>query len=118
VAYASPFVPPEWIAAHGLEPIRIWPSTDTGAARAGVCAYAWGWVQAVVQESGWAGVVSRIPGVSHCAWEGAVIAEQVRETLGIPVLEMEVSPVTDAMNPTLQTRLEALIETVQARRGR
>jgi len=57
VAYASPFVPPEWIAAHGLEPIRIWPSTDTGAARAGVCPYAWGWVQAVVQQSGWAGVV-------------------------------------------------------------
>jgi len=63
-------------------------------------------------------VVSRIPGASHCAWEGAVIAEQVRETLGIPVLEMEVSPVTDAMNPTLQTRLEALIETVQSRRER
>lgn len=61
-------------------------------------------------------VVSRIPGASHCAWEGSVIAEQVHEKLGIPVLEMEVSPVTNAMNPTLRTRLEALVETVQARR--
>ena len=28
-----------------------------------------------------------------------------------PVVEMEVSPITDAMEPTLRTRLEALVET-------
>jgi hypothetical protein len=63
-------------------------------------------------------VISRIPGASHCAWEGGVIAAQLQERFGIPVLEMEVSPVTDAMNPTLRTRLEALVETIQARRAR
>jgi len=27
VLYTSPFVPPEWIAAHGLTPQRIVPAT-------------------------------------------------------------------------------------------
>ncbi len=58
-------------------------------------------------------VVSRIPGASHCATEGVLIAETVRRRLGLPVVEIEVPPVSDAMRPTLQTRLEALIETVR-----
>jgi hypothetical protein len=56
-------------------------------------------------------LISRIPGASHCATEGIVIGDVVRSELGIPVLEMEVPPVTDAMQLTLRTRLEALIET-------
>jgi hypothetical protein len=48
--------------------------------------------------------------------EGRVIGEIVQETIGIPVLEVEVSPVTDSMRPTLSTRLQALIETVKNRR--
>lgn len=61
-------------------------------------------------------VISRIPGASHCAWEGQIIQEQVQRRLGLPVVEIEVSPVTDAMCPTLQTRLEALVETIKKRR--
>jgi benzoyl-CoA reductase/2-hydroxyglutaryl-CoA dehydratase subunit BcrC/BadD/HgdB len=61
-------------------------------------------------------LISRIPGASHCALEGRVIGEIVQETIGIPVLEVEVSPVTDSMRPTLSTRLQALIETVKNRR--
>jgi len=61
-------------------------------------------------------LVSRIPGASHCALEGAVIARVVREELAIPVVEIEVPPVTDSMRPTVRTRLEALVETVKARR--
>lgn len=57
VAYASPFVPPEWIASHTLEPKRIWPSATRRAARAGICPYAGGWVEDVLQQSTWAGVV-------------------------------------------------------------
>jgi len=63
-------------------------------------------------------LISRIPGASHCAMEGAVIANVVARRLGIPVVEMEVPPVTDAMRPTLRTRLEALVETVKGRRTR
>ncbi len=62
-------------------------------------------------------VVSRIPGASHCALEGAVIGEIVRARLGIPVVEIEVPPIIDPMLPTLRTRLEALTETVFQRRN-
>ncbi len=55
-------------------------------------------------------VISRIPGASHCGLEGLVIADMVRDRLGIPVIEIEVPPITDALEPSLRTRLEALIE--------
>jgi benzoyl-CoA reductase/2-hydroxyglutaryl-CoA dehydratase subunit BcrC/BadD/HgdB len=61
-------------------------------------------------------IISRIPGASHCALEGQVIGEIVKEKYDIPVLEIEIPPVTDSIRPTLCTRLEALIETVKARR--
>jgi benzoyl-CoA reductase/2-hydroxyglutaryl-CoA dehydratase subunit BcrC/BadD/HgdB len=61
-------------------------------------------------------LISRIPGASHCALEGRVISEIVQETFDIPVLEIEVPPVTDSMRPTLSTRLQALIETVKTHR--
>jgi benzoyl-CoA reductase/2-hydroxyglutaryl-CoA dehydratase subunit BcrC/BadD/HgdB len=60
-------------------------------------------------------LISRIPGASHCALEGQVIGEIVQDKFDIPVLEIEVPPVTDSMRPTLRTRLEALAETVKAR---
>ena len=63
-------------------------------------------------------VISRIPGASHCAMEGAVITEIVRAEVGVPVLEIEVPPITDSMEPTLRTRLEALVETVRYIRER
>jgi len=63
-------------------------------------------------------VISRIPGASHCALEGLVIGDVVRSRLGIPVVEIEVPPITDSIEPTLRTRLEALIETVVENRKR
>lgn len=63
-------------------------------------------------------VISRIPGASHCATEGAVLGDAVRAKLGIAVLEIEVPPITDAMEPGLCTRLEALVETVMDQRER
>ena len=63
-----------------------------------------------------AAVVCRIPGASHCAFEGAIICDEVRSRLGIPAMEIEVPPVSDAMLPTLRTRLEALIEAARSRR--
>ena len=63
-------------------------------------------------------VVSRIPGASHCAHEGVIIREAVREELGIPTIELEVPPICDALVPTLSARLEALLETARAKRGK
>jgi benzoyl-CoA reductase/2-hydroxyglutaryl-CoA dehydratase subunit BcrC/BadD/HgdB len=63
-------------------------------------------------------LVSRIPGASHCAREGGVIAEIVGREVCIPVLELEVPPLSDALLPSLATRLEALVEAVHARRRR
>jgi benzoyl-CoA reductase/2-hydroxyglutaryl-CoA dehydratase subunit BcrC/BadD/HgdB len=60
-------------------------------------------------------VVSRIPGASHCGLEGLVIGEIVGRRLGLPVVEIEVPPITDSIEPALRTRLEALIETVRGK---
>lgn len=56
-------------------------------------------------------VISRIPGASHCATEGLAIGDMVRSKLGIPVAEVEVPPLSDAMGLALRTRLEAAMET-------
>jgi benzoyl-CoA reductase/2-hydroxyglutaryl-CoA dehydratase subunit BcrC/BadD/HgdB len=61
-------------------------------------------------------LISRIPGASHCATEGTVIAEVIRSRLDIPVCEIEVPSVSDALHPTIRTRLEALLETARRRR--
>ena len=61
-------------------------------------------------------VVSRIPGASHCAWEGAIIREAVQKSLGLPTIELEIPPICDAMLPTLGSRLQALMEIARARR--
>jgi hypothetical protein len=58
-------------------------------------------------------VVSRIPGASHCAREGEIILEIVRQRIGIPAIELEIPPVCDAMLPKLGSRLQALIETAK-----
>jgi benzoyl-CoA reductase/2-hydroxyglutaryl-CoA dehydratase subunit BcrC/BadD/HgdB len=62
-------------------------------------------------------VISRIPGASHCALEGRIIAEILRRERGVPVIEIEISPLSDALEPTLRTRLEALVETVKGRQS-
>jgi hypothetical protein len=46
-------------------------------------------------------VVSRIPGASHCAWDGDLIRRIVREELGLPSVELEVPPISDPLLPTL-----------------
>jgi benzoyl-CoA reductase/2-hydroxyglutaryl-CoA dehydratase subunit BcrC/BadD/HgdB len=61
-------------------------------------------------------LISRIPGASHCALEGLIISEIVRSKLDIPTAEIEVSPLTDSFQPTLRTRITALVETVKDRR--
>jgi hypothetical protein len=61
-------------------------------------------------------VISRIPGASHCGLEGRIMAQTIQKNLQIPTLEVAVPPLTDALAPALQTRLEALVETIKERR--
>ena len=58
-------------------------------------------------------VISRIPGASHCALEGRIIGEIIRERVGAPVLEIEVPSLTEGMSVSIRTRLEALVETAK-----
>ena len=58
-------------------------------------------------------VIARIPGASHCAREGEIIREIVRQKIGIPTIELEIPPVCDALLPSLRSRLQALIETAR-----
>ncbi len=64
-----------------------------------------------------AAVVSRIPGASHCAYEGGHIAAAVRSALDIPTVEIEVPVMSDSLDSALRTRIEALLETARARRA-
>jgi hypothetical protein len=45
-----------------------------------------------------------------------VIAGIAGEALGVPVIELEVPPLSDALRPTLKTRVQALVETIRERR--
>jgi hypothetical protein len=62
-------------------------------------------------------VISRIPGASHCAYEGTAIREFVQAELGLPVAELEIPSLADSMIPTLRSRIEALVETAHERRA-
>jgi benzoyl-CoA reductase/2-hydroxyglutaryl-CoA dehydratase subunit BcrC/BadD/HgdB len=64
VVYVCPFVPPEWIAAHGLRPERLAPALSAHAAgsgampaSAGVCPYARSFVNAAAAADRQAGAV-------------------------------------------------------------
>lgn len=61
VAYASPFVPAPWIAAHGLTPLRLVPKHAAApsqlAGTRGLCAYAGEVVDAAMSDRGLAALV-------------------------------------------------------------
>jgi hypothetical protein len=99
-------LPLEALARTALADPMVGPTIDRAARIVADCQV--GRAEAVV--------VSRIPGASHCAREGEIIREIVREKLNIPVIELEIPPVSDAMLPTLGSRLQALVETARARR--
>lgn len=61
-------------------------------------------------------VVSRIPGASHCAFEGRIIADTLTEHLDIPVLQLEIQSSGCSMDQVVGGRMEALCETVRSLR--
>jgi hypothetical protein len=98
--------PLEALARTALADPMVGPTADRAARIVREC----------LANSAEAVVVSRIPGASHCAREGEIIREIVRQEVGIPTIELEIPPVCDAMLPTLGSRLQALFETARARR--
>jgi hypothetical protein len=60
-------------------------------------------------------VVSRIPGASHCPFEARAVARAC-QSLHIPVVEVEVPPLTEGIDPAFATRLTAAFEIAQERR--
>ena len=55
-------------------------------------------------------IISKIPGASHCAFEGKIIGDIIKRELNIPVTEIEVPPVADAVMMNIKTKIEALKE--------
>jgi benzoyl-CoA reductase/2-hydroxyglutaryl-CoA dehydratase subunit BcrC/BadD/HgdB len=115
----------EYMISHAIEPIPEDVPPMTALARMAladpmvgspleraerICAEALQWNCEAV-------VVSRIPGASHCALEAPMIADLVRSRLGVPVVDLEVPSLSDALEPALCNRLEALIETVRGLRN-
>jgi hypothetical protein len=114
----------EYLFAHALDPIPLTVPPMEALARMALADPMVGSARdraaRIVTDIGRFGaeavVISRIPGASHCATEGEIIGENVREHCGLPVLEVEVPPMTDATQAALCTRLQALVETVMDRR--
>ena len=59
VVYTCPYIPAEWLRAHGVVPSRIAPGpAPAGAApRSGVCPYAWCFLQSVLADKSAGGAV-------------------------------------------------------------
>ena len=55
-------------------------------------------------------IISRIPGASHCAAEGKIIKDHLKEKSDLRILELEVPSVCDSVRASLKTRLEAFRE--------
>jgi benzoyl-CoA reductase/2-hydroxyglutaryl-CoA dehydratase subunit BcrC/BadD/HgdB len=61
-------------------------------------------------------VLCRIPGASHCATEGLLIADFIRKHTDCPVVDIEIPTLIDPYEASLRTRLDALMETARIRR--
>jgi benzoyl-CoA reductase/2-hydroxyglutaryl-CoA dehydratase subunit BcrC/BadD/HgdB len=57
ILYSSPFVPAEWIAAHGLRPSRVITKSPRGAPGAGICPFSLSFREALHDDCGAAGAI-------------------------------------------------------------
>lgn len=107
VAYSCPFVPAEWIAAHGMRPSRILPgppSATAGASRRmGVCPYARAFVDSVCSDSAADAVV-----VTTVCDQMRRASELVARACPAPVFLMHVP--TTWQNPTAHKLYRAELE--------
>jgi benzoyl-CoA reductase/2-hydroxyglutaryl-CoA dehydratase subunit BcrC/BadD/HgdB len=114
----------EYLFRHALDPIRedIAPLDALAEAALrdpmiGTAAYRAGLVVEEARRYRAEGViVSGIPGASHSATEGLVIRQEVARSLGLPVLEIVVPPISDASGGQLAARFEAFFDIIRSRR--
>ena len=85
VAYYSPFVPAEWISAHGLSPLRRRPRSSAAPPLAGICTYAHSFFREACEDPD----VGAIVLTSDCD-QIRRIAEASAEPPGKPVFHMHV----------------------------
>jgi benzoyl-CoA reductase/2-hydroxyglutaryl-CoA dehydratase subunit BcrC/BadD/HgdB len=84
--YSCPFVPSEWIAAHGWRPRRVAPSRpDLGAPAVGVCPYAWAFSEAACRDTEADAAIF----TTTCD-QMRRLSEQAAQTADIPVFLMHV----------------------------
>ena len=88
IIYTSPFVPAEWVAAHGARPVRIVPDPERAASlagpQAGVCPYARAFVGEAVSANARAVVVTTTCDQMRRS------AEWIARAAGAPVFLMNV----------------------------
>jgi benzoyl-CoA reductase/2-hydroxyglutaryl-CoA dehydratase subunit BcrC/BadD/HgdB len=97
IVYSSPFVPAEWIAAHGLLPSRLTPRGGEGAALAlppmGVCPYASAFAAAAAGVQDAAGIV-----MTTTCDQMRRVAEWVEAIAACPVFIMHVPTAVAAVS--------------------
>lgn len=95
IVYSCPFVPPEWIAAHGFKPCRIVPQgAEIGAfafPRTGVCPYAAAYAVAAAREPDAAAIV-----VTTTCDQMRRIAERLAALAACPVFVFHVPTAADS----------------------
>ncbi len=87
IIYSSPFVPAEWIAAHGLNPVRVMPRscTDAPLSGEGLCPYA----RAFPTEAGFETEAVGILFTTECD-QMRRGSEQISQKGGLPVCWMNI----------------------------
>lgn len=115
----------DYMFSHSLEPIPTLPDPLEALARVALADPMVGSSEArakqisrdIVALGSEAVVISRIPGASHCAIESDLLGHWIQTHLNLPVVQIEVPPLIDSALPSLQTRLEALVELVMQNRN-
>lgn len=74
-------------------------------------------VKDIIEFGSEAVIISKIPGASHCAFEGKIIADIIKRELNIPVAEIEVPPLADAVMMNIKTKIEILKEMVNSKKS-
>ena len=97
VVYSCPFVPAEWITAHGFTPSRIMPrAVGTGVhvgIRAGVCPYAHAFMNSVMSESDASAII-----VTTLCDQMRRISECISENTQVPIFLMNVPHTWESIN--------------------
>lgn len=85
VVYSCPFIPAEWVRAHGFTPSRIVPSISSASPNTGVCAYSHAFVNAVAREQDVSAVI-----VTTLCDQMRRSADEIAARISAPVFLMNV----------------------------